>query len=99
MKPPTSAPTSPSAMLMKQPCPRLLTTRLAKKPVISPKNIQPRIDMRESPMRIVERYFYKSIQKKLSWPGEATAETGPPSLHFQLHIAFNWVARPPVRAK
>src|ERR1700680_2253782 len=45
MKPPTRAPTIPSATFRMQPSPRRFTTRLAMKPEIKPKNIQPRIDM------------------------------------------------------
>src|ERR1700677_3012715 len=48
INPPTMAPTSPSAMLMKQPSPCLLTILLATKPLISPKNIQPNIDIHRS---------------------------------------------------
>src|ERR1700679_2400812 len=51
-KPPTSAPTKPSAMSTKHPSPSLLTTLLAMKPVISPKKIQPNMDMCGAPLAI-----------------------------------------------
>src|ERR1700761_4374820 len=42
MKPPTIAPTKPRAMSIMQPLPRALTILPARKPVSSPKKIQPR---------------------------------------------------------
>src|ERR1700676_4854010 len=43
--PPTTAPTTPSTMSSRTPSPALLTILLAMKPEISPRIIQPRIDM------------------------------------------------------
>jgi hypothetical protein len=47
--PPTTAPSMPSAMLMKQPSPCRFTIMLAIQPVISPKKIQPSTDMATPP--------------------------------------------------
>src|ERR1700674_773725 len=46
--PPTTAPTIPSTMSSRKPCPVRLTILLPIKPAISPNNIQPRTDIRAS---------------------------------------------------